>query len=112
MLRSFDYAAYAALFAYTKDRPEDFERLAPWARIWQTWTSAAFLKEYRDSAAGVSFLPSDPEALAALLRSFTLDKALYELLYELNNRPDWVRIPLQGVLSLFDQERAPAGPTP
>ncbi len=103
MLRSFDYAAFAALFAFTKDRPDDFDRLAPWARLWQTWTSAAFLKAYREAAGGASFLPPDPATFAALLRAFTLDKALYELLYELNNRPDWVRIPLQGILALLEQ---------
>jgi len=110
MLRSFDYAAFAALFAFTKDRPDDFERLAPWAKAWQTWTSAVFLREYRGAVDGASFLPDDPEALVVLLRSFTLDKALYELLYELNHRPDWVRIPLASVGSLIDEARrvAPA----
>ena len=115
MLRSFDYAASAALFAFAKDRPEDFDRLAPWARAWQAWASAAFLKAYLAAAAGASFLPADRGQFALLLESFTLDKALYELLYELNNRPDWVRIPLQGVLALIDQDRravGPAAPTP
>jgi 1,4-alpha-glucan branching enzyme len=115
MLRSFDYAAFAALFAFTKDRPEDFGRLAPWAKLWRTWTSAAFLKAYREAADGASFLPPDRGAFAALLRAFTLDKALYELLYELNNRPDWVQIPLQGILALLAQAEGvapapPAGP--
>ena len=81
-----------------QDRPDDFERLAPWARLWQTWTSAVFLRAYRAAVDGRSFLPHDPESLVVLLRSFTLDKALYELLYELNHRPDWVRIPIQGIL--------------
>ena len=49
------------------------------------------------------FLPPNPETFAVLLRSFTLDKALYELLYELNNRPDWVCIPLHGIHSLIEQ---------
>ena len=47
MLRLFDYAAYAGLFAFTQDHPEDFGRLEPWAELWQQWTSAAFLREYR-----------------------------------------------------------------
>src|SRR4051794_36567968 len=117
MLRSFDYAAAAALFAHTKARPEDRERLAPWAKLWQVWTSIAFLKEYRAAAGAAPFLPSDPGAFRALLRAFTLEKALYELLYELNNRPDWVQIPLRGVVSLLEEARttAPApstAPTP
>jgi maltose alpha-D-glucosyltransferase/alpha-amylase len=101
MLRSFDYAAAAALFAYAGGDAATFDRLAPWARLWQTWTSAAFLGEYRRVAAGAGFMPDDPAAERELLRAFTLEKALYELLYELNNRPDWVRIPLQGVVSLL-----------
>jgi maltose alpha-D-glucosyltransferase/alpha-amylase len=111
MLRSFNYAAYAGLFAFTHDRPGDFERLEPWADFWQRWASAAFLRAYRATAAAAPFLPAEPRTFAALLDAFLLAKALYELVYELNNRPDWVRIPLRGLLSLCDQERAPAGPT-
>jgi maltose alpha-D-glucosyltransferase/alpha-amylase len=99
MLRSLDYAAYAALFAFTKDRPADFERLEPWAGLWQRWTSAAFLREYLATAAGAPFLPRAPEQAQALLRLFMLGKAFYELAYELNHRPDWVRIPLRGLVA-------------
>jgi len=112
MLRSFDYAAFAALFAFARDRPEDFDRLAPWARSWQAWVSSAFLKEYLATAADAPFLPADRAQFSVLLESFTLDKALYELLYELNNRPDWVRIPLQGILALIDREHRAAAPAP
>jgi maltose alpha-D-glucosyltransferase/alpha-amylase len=99
MLRSFDYAAHAGLFALTRDRPHDFDSLEPWARLWRQWTSASFLREYLARARGAAFLPAGG-GLAALLDIFLLDKALYELAYELNNRPDWVRIPLRGVLAL------------
>ena len=109
MLRSFDYAAYAALFEYTKSRPEDFDRLEPWARLWQAWTSAAFWREYRAVSGKAAYLPDDPTALGLLLDAYTLDKILYELLYELNNRPDWVCIPLQGIESLIEREQAVAG---
>jgi maltose alpha-D-glucosyltransferase/alpha-amylase len=101
MLRSFDYAAYAGLFAFTKDRPDDFERLAPWAERWRQGVSDAFLREYRATAAGAGLLPADAAQSEALLGAFLLAKALYELVYELNNRPDWVRIPLRGILSLL-----------
>ncbi|MBX6312552.1 MAG: putative maltokinase [Isosphaeraceae bacterium] len=103
MLRSFDYAAYAGLFAFTRDRPGAFERLTPWARAWRDGTSAAFLGAYFATTQGASFLPAEEAHRDLLLRSFTLEKALYELLYELNNRPDWVRIPLQGILALVEQ---------
>jgi maltose alpha-D-glucosyltransferase / alpha-amylase len=103
MLRSFDYAAYAGLFAFTHNRPDDFARLAPWAELWRRSVSAAFLQEYRATAGRAAFLPDKPETFSTLLDAFILNKALYELVYELNNRPDWVRIPLQGILALAGQ---------
>jgi len=111
MIRSFDYAAFAALFAFAGDRAEVFDRLVPRAKTWRTWVSAAFLKEYLATASGASFLPPVREHVAQLLDALTLDKALYELLYELNNRPDWVRIPLQGIVALTDPSPPPAPPS-
>jgi trehalose synthase-fused probable maltokinase len=101
MLRSFSYAAHAGLFAYAAGRPEELERLEPWARIWQTWASASFLTGYFRAAGNALFLPAEPTQRRQLLRLFVLDKALYEMNYELNNRPDWVRIPLRGILDLM-----------
>ena len=101
MLRSFNYAAYSGLFGQAATRPADFGRLEPWAHIWQTWASAAFLRGYFETAGDASFLPADFAQRDALLRLFMLDKALYELNYELNNRPDWVRIPLWGIFDLL-----------
>jgi maltose alpha-D-glucosyltransferase/alpha-amylase len=91
MLRSFSYAAYAALFISADGRPDELERLEPWARTWARWSGAAFLSGYLGVAG---------DAPAALLDLFLIDKALYELNYELNNRPDWVRIPLRGLSEL------------
>ncbi|HEX7018451.1 MAG TPA: maltose alpha-D-glucosyltransferase [Gemmatimonadaceae bacterium] len=100
MLRSFSYAAYAALFAHTATRPAEFERLERWAHVWQIWTSASFLRGYLSAAGRATFLPADIRQFEALLILFRLDKALYELNYELNNRPEWLRIPLRGILEL------------
>ncbi len=100
MLRSLAYAAYASLINYTARRPEDFEKLEPWARLWERATAAEFLRTYRETASGAPFLPSGEADLRGLLVIYWLDKVLYELSYELNNRPDWVRIPLIGILSL------------
>jgi maltose alpha-D-glucosyltransferase/alpha-amylase len=100
MLRSLSYAAYASLLNYTARRLEDYVRLEPWATFWERWTSAAFLRAYRQTAAGAPFLPADDEQCKILLDAMLLDKAVYELTYELNNRPTWVRIPLHGILSL------------
>jgi maltose alpha-D-glucosyltransferase/alpha-amylase len=100
MLRSFSYAALAGLGAATKTRPEDVERLAPWADLWEVWVGAVFLRAYLLATRGAGFLPSESDDVDALLQGFVVDKALYELGYELNNRPDWVHIPLAGLLRL------------
>jgi maltose alpha-D-glucosyltransferase/alpha-amylase len=102
MLRSFHYASYAALFGQVSGiRPEDFPALEPWAHFWYTWVSVAFLKAYLSAAQEKPFLPRDPSEIQVLLDAYLLEKAIYELGYELNNRPDWVKVPLQGLLQLL-----------
>jgi maltose alpha-D-glucosyltransferase/alpha-amylase len=100
MLRSFSYAAMTGLAVATVPRPEDVDRLAPWAEFWEQWVRSMFLRGYRTAAGEASILPRRPEDFETLLDVFLLDKALYEVAYELNNRPDWVHIPLTGVLRL------------
>jgi maltose alpha-D-glucosyltransferase / alpha-amylase len=100
MIRSLGYAAYSGLIAHTARRPEDWSTLEPWARLWERSMSAEFLRAYRQTAQNAAFLPSSDDGFRKLLAVFLLDKALYELSYELNNRPTWVRIPLLGILSL------------
>jgi maltose alpha-D-glucosyltransferase/alpha-amylase len=100
MLRSFSYAALAGLGAASVTRPEDFARLSPWADFWEAWVSAAFLRAYFAAATRGTILPADSDAAETVLQSFVVDKALYELGYELNNRPEWVHIPLTGLLRL------------
>ena len=100
MLRSFSYAAYATLINYTTRHPEDVDKLEPWAQLWERSASAAFLRAYRETAVGAAFLPASSADFQKLLDVFLLDKALYEVLYELNARPAWVRIPLLGIMSL------------
>jgi maltose alpha-D-glucosyltransferase / alpha-amylase len=93
MLRSFDYAAYAA--------PETHGRNQTWAAFWLIQVTAAYLEAYFETAAGHPYISADPAGNKFLLDVFLLQKALYEVAYELNNRPDWVYIPLRGILSLF-----------
>ncbi len=97
MLRSFHYAAATALRARA-----DRARLEPWARLWNQWVSAAFVKAYLATAGQASFVPRSRDGLQVLLDAYLLEKAIYELGYELNNRPDWVPIPLQGILHLVE----------
>lgn len=103
MLRSYHSAAYAGLFAFTQDHPEAFDRLQPWAELWFQWVSAAFLRDYRAEVQGEAFVPADATAFGALLDAFMLEKNYYELQYELDNRPDWVRIPLCGIHALISE---------
>jgi maltose alpha-D-glucosyltransferase/alpha-amylase len=98
MLRSFSYAALTGLGAATATRYEDLDRLTPWADAWETWVSGAYLRAYLDTTSGATLLPARTASLEALLQIFILDKAFYELGYELNNRPEWVHIPLTGLL--------------
>jgi maltose alpha-D-glucosyltransferase / alpha-amylase len=104
MIRSFHYAASGSLIRTKSSgsvRPEDAATLDVWARYWYIWTSASFLRGYRHATEGASFLPADDEEWAILLDALLLQKAFYELNYELNNRPDWVTIPLQGIVTLL-----------
>jgi len=100
MLRSFSYAAYSSLLSYTTRHPEDVARLEPWAQLWERSAAAAFLRGYRETAEGSELLPQASADLRKLLNIFLLDKALYEVLYELNARPAWLRIPLMGIVAL------------
>ena len=100
MLRSFSYAAYSSLINYATRRADNIAKLEPWAKLWEQCVSTEFLRAYRETAHDAKFLPVDDRDFRKLLNVFMVDKALYEVLYELNARPDWVRIPLMGVLSL------------
>ena len=105
MLRSLSYAAFAGLFAETVNRPEQFERLAAWAHVRQHYTSALFLRGCSAAARDTSFLPRDG-LRQALLEASVRDKPLYELHDELNNRPEWVGIPLWGMTPLAQRTYA------
>jgi len=106
MLRSFSYAAYAALNAFAQRRPPnteaDAKNLEAWATLWQNAVSTEFLRAYQ-----ITINETDPNLIPQpaqsqrLLNAYLLEKSLYELLYELDNRPTWVRIPLAGILALL-----------
>jgi len=104
MLRSFDYAAHAALTSGIEGaviRSEDAGRLIPWARFWSDRVGAAFLAAYREATGGESFLPKSTEEFKTLLDLYLLEKVFYELRYEINNRPTWAHIPVRGILRLM-----------
>ncbi len=100
MLRSFDYAVTTAL---RNERADDVQRLIPWARAWATTIRDAYLTAYLEAAAGASFLPSTAIDTRLLLEAYQLDKALYEVAYELSYRPAWVGTPLRAVNEMIAQ---------
>ena len=107
MLRSFHYASVAALRA----RPESTRAaLSPWAVLWQRAATASFLRGWLAAMHGSVVVPSDPAVTRGLLDLFLLEKGIYELAYEMNNRPDWVVIPLVGLRDLLELEPGAAAP--
>lgn len=99
MVRSFQYAAYAALRGLEDER--NTARLEPWARFWQERCSAAFVAAYYEAAEPAGLLPPDFESRAGLVELYLLDKAFYEIAYEINNRPDWLEVALRGILQVM-----------
>jgi len=105
MLRSFHYAAFGTILSPRVGgtiRAEDVARLEPWADFWYVCVATTFLRAYLAEAAGQAFVPAQIEELERLLNLAMLEKVVYEVNYELNNRPDWISIPLRGLLDLFD----------
>jgi maltose alpha-D-glucosyltransferase/alpha-amylase len=105
MLRSFDYARHTALHQHARPLTE-VERLAPAARRWERQVRDAFLSAYHEAVVAGGLYADDAafEAAQPLLDLFELEKALYELRYELDNRPDWVAVPLAGIAALAGLE--------
>jgi maltose alpha-D-glucosyltransferase/alpha-amylase len=104
MLRSFHYAAFTAIIEQLRAGAlgkVEFATIEPWAKLWVTWTSQAFLSSYIKTADRPSLVPKDPGDLAALLNALLMEKAIYEIGYELNNRPEWLRLPLYGIAQML-----------
>jgi maltose alpha-D-glucosyltransferase/alpha-amylase len=100
MLRSFHYAAFAPLLTSEDDQTtsaKNLERLGDWAASWNVLVADKFLSSYFAAAGAAAYLPLTHEGTKVLLELHLLEKAVYELGYELNNRPSWVGIPLQGI---------------
>jgi trehalose synthase-fused probable maltokinase len=105
MLRSFHYAVHGSILRPELGaaiRREDEPALGPWVRAWYGWVSTAYLRGYRGATRGARFLPREEDEWAILLDAFLLQKAWYEVAYELSHRPDWVSIPLRGILELLE----------
>jgi maltose alpha-D-glucosyltransferase / alpha-amylase len=106
MIRSFHYAAYTALARAGEGPSRDGDRpaLEQWVQFWYRWVASQFLHAYLERAAGAAFMPRETAQIEVLLDVTLLHKAVYELRYEANNRPDWIGIPARGVLDLLRHE--------
>jgi maltose alpha-D-glucosyltransferase / alpha-amylase len=107
MMRSFQYAAYTALLKQTEvgaAHPEQRKELGAWGRFWSQWVSIVFYSAYRQGVGNAAFLPSINADLQLMMDAFLLRKAVYELAYELNDRPTWAWIPIQAILELANAD--------
>jgi trehalose synthase-fused probable maltokinase len=104
MLRSFHYAAFAPLLASPTGSSichREFVTLRRWAEAWSLRATNRFLEQYYETCRDAHFLPANSQEITRLLEIYLLAKAIYELGYELNNRPAWVGIPLEGISRLL-----------
>jgi maltose alpha-D-glucosyltransferase/alpha-amylase len=103
LIRSIDYSATAALERALKIAPDEHGKLSTALEAWRDRSTNAFFEAYRETMADARLWPGDPGAASRLLNFFLLEKAFYEIEYELSHRPDWLRVPLTGVLRILSQ---------
>ena len=108
MIRSFDYAAVAAVRQLAETRAAAEPRMTELAESWRQRAVDGFRAAYRKTMRGCAAYPSSKKQVRDLTAFFTLEKAIYEVSYELANRPAWVDIPLLGILRMFDRTKAAA----
>jgi maltose alpha-D-glucosyltransferase/alpha-amylase len=105
MLRSFQYASRAAALRVGRSLTSlDEEKLEPWLTLWYKGVAGTFLTSYLKAIPAGSVVLEDPAETDSLLEFFLFEKALYELDYEANNRPDWIEIPARGILDLLGKD--------
>jgi 1,4-alpha-glucan branching enzyme len=103
MLRSFHYASVSAL----RSRPASARAaLTPWASFWHRAVASSFVRGWLGAVSGTTVVPADPASTRCLLDLYLLEKGIYEVGYEMNNRPDWVDIPLEGLREILASEDA------
>jgi maltose alpha-D-glucosyltransferase/alpha-amylase len=107
MIRSFHYAAYSSLLLNDHLRKKEVAKLMPYAELWYHYMSGFFMKAYLETVKDTGFIPDEKEDLEVMMQTYILEKAIYELNYELNNRPDWVLIPLRSIKSIMEKQSLP-----
>jgi len=85
-------------------QPEnDLPVLQQWHKYWYTWFRFPLEIILRKNHAS-PYIAEDPDQLKILLDAYLLEKAVYEIWYQLNNRPDWLKVPLRSILDLVTPE--------
>jgi len=105
LLRSIDYSTTAALERALRSAPDEHGRIARALDIWRDRSAATFVDTYRKSVEGHSLWPANARKADRVLDFFLLEKAFYEIGYELAHRPEWLRVPLTGVLRIFSAKQ-------
>jgi len=108
LIRSIDYSATAALERALKVASDEQGRLGAALGEWRDRATAAFLAAYREIRTNAGLWPADPQAAERLLSFFLLEKAFYEIEYELAYRPDWLRVPLTGAIRILSENTSEA----
>ena len=101
MIRSFYYVAHRAFFTTTQVPKNEIPALLSYAGFWADHMSSFFLQAYLEKATSVSFLPEKKEDLDVMLKTYLLEGALHDVNYELNNRPEYVMVPLRLIRSIL-----------
>ncbi|HLH87693.1 MAG TPA: maltose alpha-D-glucosyltransferase [Xanthobacteraceae bacterium] len=101
LVRSIDYSTTAALERALANAPDEQGRLAPALAIWRDVSAATFVAAYREALTDSRLWPQERDEADRLLDLFLIDKALYEIEYELSHRPQWLRVPLAGILRIL-----------
>jgi maltose alpha-D-glucosyltransferase/alpha-amylase len=104
LVRSIDYSATAALERALKISPDEQGKLASSLADWRDNATAAFLSAYRETMTHPTLWPAGRQAAERVLNFFLIEKAFYEIEYELAHRPDWLRVPLTGMLRILSQQ--------
>jgi maltose alpha-D-glucosyltransferase/alpha-amylase len=104
LIRSIDYSATAALERALKVAPDEQGKLGAALTEWRDRSAAAFLAAYRETLTNARLWPADPQAAEQMLNFFLLEKVLYEIEYELAHRPEWLRVPLGGMLRILTEQ--------
>ncbi len=109
MIRSFEYTTYAALFQQLELgtlHEERLPQLEPWTGFWYRWVSSVFLNAYLEVVGKTDLLPGSKEELKVLFDVHLLEKAVYEIGYELKHRPSWLKIPFRAIVKLLEPKVA------